>query len=173
MTLTFEADPPLTDQLREQVLTLWVEVSNAGGAVGFVPPVTPAQVRPTAEAALAAVRAGTDHLLTGFDGDRLVALLFVADNGHGLKTHWRTVKSVMVAPRSQGRGYGAALMREAEAVARKMGLDALLVTVRGGTGRERFYARLGYREVGRVPAALRVAPGDDRDEIIMWRELTS
>jgi hypothetical protein len=62
-------------------------------------------------------------------------------------------------------------MREADGLARKMGLDALQVTVRSGSGTEKFYARLGYSEVGRVPAALRVAPGDDRDEIIMWREL--
>jgi GNAT superfamily N-acetyltransferase len=171
MGLTFELDPPLTDELREQVLRLWVDVTNAGGAVGFVPPVTAVQVRPTAEKSLDAVRDGTDRLLAGFDDGRLVALLFVADNAHFLKTHWRTLKRVMVMPGSQGRGYGSALMREADAVARKMGLDALQVTVRSGSGTEDFYARLGYREVGRVPSALRVGPDDDRDEIIMWREL--
>ena len=45
------------------------------------------------------------------------------------------------------------------------------LTVRGGTGTEAFYTRLGYREVGRLPGALRVAPGDDRDEIIMWLDI--
>jgi hypothetical protein len=30
---------------------------------------------------------------------------------------------------------------------------------------------LGYREVGRLPGALRVAPGDDRDEVLMWLPL--
>jgi hypothetical protein len=43
--------------------------------------------------------------------------------------------------------------------------------VRGGLGLERFYDRLGYREVGRLPGALRVAADDDRDEILMWRAL--
>jgi GNAT superfamily N-acetyltransferase len=173
MTLSFELDPPLTDDLREQVLRLWVESTNAGGALGFVPPVTEDDVRPTAQRTLDAVRDGADHLLAGFDDGRLAGLLFVADDGHSLKTHWRTLKRVMVAPGSQGRGYGAALMREAEAVARKMGLDALHLTVRGGTGTESFYAKFGYREVGRIPSALRVAPGDDRDEIIMWLDLTA
>jgi GNAT superfamily N-acetyltransferase len=171
MSLSFELDPPLTDDLRERVLTLWVDVTNTGGAVGFVPPVTAADVRPTAERSLDAVRAGTDRLLAGFDDGELVALLFVADNGHFLKQHWRTLKRVMVTPGSQGRGYGSALMLQAEAVARKMDLDALQVTVRSGSGTENFYARFGYREVGRVPSALRVGPGDDRDEIVMWREL--
>jgi hypothetical protein len=30
-----------------------------------------------------------------------------------------------------------------------------------------FYRGLGYVEVGRLPGAIRVAPGDDRDEIIL------
>jgi GNAT superfamily N-acetyltransferase len=169
--LTVEVDPVLTDALREEVVGLWTDVVNRGGAVGFVAPVGVDDVRPTAEAALAAVAGGDDRMLAGFEGGRLVALLFVAGNGHRLKEHWRTLKRVMVAPDRQGAGYGGALMREAGAVARKMGLDALQLTVRGGTGTEGFYARLGYREVGRVPGALRVAPGDDRDEIIMWLDL--
>jgi hypothetical protein len=36
---------------------------------------------------------------------------------------------------------------------------------------EPFYERLGYKEVGRLPGALRVGPGDDRDEIVFWRAL--
>jgi GNAT superfamily N-acetyltransferase len=171
MGLSFELDPPLTDDLRAAIVALWVEVTNAGGAVGFVPPVTVEDVRPTAEAALDAVAAGRDRLLLGVDGVRPAAVLFVVDNGHALRGHWRVLKRVMVAPDAQGRGYGAALMREAAAVAEQMGLAGLEVTVRAGTGTEAFYARLGYREVGRIPGALRVAPGDDRDEIIMWLDL--
>jgi GNAT superfamily N-acetyltransferase len=171
MALSFEVDPVVTDEVRAAIVSLWVAATNAGGAVGFVAPVTAEQVRPTAEAAIAGVLAGLDHLLIGVDDGRLVALLFVTDNRFALKDHWRVLKRVMVTPDSQGRGYGAALMREATRVAEKMGLAALQVTVRGGTGIEAFYTKLGYREVGRVPGALRLAPGDDRDDIIMWREL--
>jgi GNAT superfamily N-acetyltransferase len=171
MGLSFEWDPPVTDELRAAILGLWVDATNAGGAVGFVAPVSAEQVRPTAEAATDGVLAGLDHLLVGVDDGRLVALLFVTDNRFALKDHWRVLKRVMVAPGSQGRGYGAALMREAARMAEKLGLAALQVTVRGGMGTEAFYAKLGYREVGRVPGALRLAPGDDRDDIIMWQEL--
>jgi GNAT superfamily N-acetyltransferase len=171
MGLTFELDPPLTDELRAAVLALWVEVTNAGGAVGFVPPVTAGDVRPTADATLDAVASGRDHLLAGFAGEELVALLFIVDNRHALKDHWRVLKRVMVAPGSQGRGYGVAIMREATTMAQKMGFAALQLTVRGGTGTEAFYTRFGYREVGRIPGALRVGAGDDRDEIIMWLDL--
>ena len=40
-------------------------------------------------------------------------------------------------------------------------------TPRGGTGLERFYSALGWEVTGRWPGALRFAPGDDRDEILM------
>ena len=168
MPVAFVVDPPLGDDLRERIVRLWTDVTNAGGAVGFVAPVEADEVRPVAEAAFAGVTSGHDRLITGWDGDDLVALLFMTDNRFVLKDHWRVLKRVMVRPGRQGSGYGAALMREAEALGRKMGLAGLLVTVRGGQGIEGFYARLGYREVGRIPGALRVAPGDERDELSMW-----
>jgi hypothetical protein len=48
-----------------------------------------------------------------------------------------------------------------------MGLEQLHLAARGGTGLEDFYARLGWREVGRWPGKLRLAPDDTRDEILM------
>ena len=173
MALEFILDPPLTADLRERIVALWVEVTNAGGAVGFVAPVGADDVRPVADATFEGVTAGLDRLLTGVDDGELVALLFVMDNRFKLKDHWRVLKRVMVTPRHQGRGYGAALMREAEAVGRRAGLAGLQVTVRDGAGIDRFYEGLGYRQVGRLPGALRVADGDDRDEIIMWRDVDS
>ncbi len=47
------------------------------------------------------------------------------------------------------------------------GVEAIRLTCRGGLGLERFYASCGYKEVGRIPDAIRVAPGDDRDDVIM------
>jgi GNAT superfamily N-acetyltransferase len=169
--LRFVLDPELTPELRRDITDLWVDVTNAGGAVGFVAPVTAAEVRPVAEAAFAEIADGPDRVLVGYEGDRPVGVLIITDNRFHLKSHYRVLKRVMVHPDTQGRGHGAALMREAERIARGLGLEALHVTVRGGLGLESFYVRLGYREVGRLPGALRVGPGDDRDEIFMWLDL--
>jgi len=171
MSVEFVVDPDLTDDLRARIVELWVEVTNAGGAVGFVAPVSADEVWPVAEATFDGVASGLDRLILGVDGDEVVALLFVVDNRFKLKDHWRVLKRVMVRPGGQGRGLGAALMREAEAFGRKLGLAGLQVTVRGGAGIENFYAKLGYREVGRLPGALRLTPGDDRDEIYMWMDI--
>lgn len=171
MTLRFEIDPDLTAGLRDEIVALWTEASNAGGAVGFAGTVTAAEVLRTANKAFDGVESGDDRLLVGFAGDRLAAMLLFVSGRFALAAHWRTIKRVMVRPDVQGHGYGAALMREAERAAREIGWDALHLTVRAGLGTERFYAALGYKEVGRLPGALRVAPGDDRDEIHMWLAL--
>jgi GNAT superfamily N-acetyltransferase len=171
MAIRFELDPALTPGLREEIVSLWTEVTNAGGAVGFVEPVTREDVLPMADDAFAAIEEGPDRLLAGYERERLVAMLIFVDNRFALKDHWCTLKRVMVHPDCQGRGYGVAIMREAERLARHLGREALHVTVRGGLGLERFYTGLGYKEVGRLPGALRVGQGDDRDEALMWLPL--
>jgi GNAT superfamily N-acetyltransferase len=73
----------------------------------------------------------------------------------------------MVHPDLQGAGAGRLLLEGVHRVARDLGLEQLLLSVRGGTGTEGFYRRFGYAEIGRHPAAIRLAPDDDRDEIVM------
>ncbi|MGW2863473.1 GNAT family N-acetyltransferase [Streptomyces sp. SDr-06] len=169
MALTFQLDPAVTPALRDDILGLWAEVSNAGGAVGFVPPVSIEDVRPELVKHLAAMAEGRMRLVVGFDEEgRAAATAFVAYNTHRLMAHWVWLYTVMVHPAHQGKGYGRDLMRAtADAVRGLGGIDAIRLTCRGGTGADRFYTACGYKEVGRVPGAIRVADGDDRDDIIM------
>ncbi|WNI17167.1 GNAT family N-acetyltransferase [Actinacidiphila sp. ITFR-21] len=169
MSLTCQLDPVLDDELRDGVLALWTEVSDAGGAVGFVPPVTAEDIRPDLDASFAATAAGQRRLLVGRDEEgRVAATAFLGYNTHRLMTHWLWVCTVMVHPRHQGKGYGRTLMAAAEQAARTFhGIEAIRLTCRGGTGVDLFYGTCGYKEVGRVPGAIRVSPGDDRDEIYM------
>ncbi|WP_441250718.1 N-acetyltransferase family protein [Kitasatospora sp. McL0602] len=172
MTLTFALDPDLTPELRAEIVTLWTDASNAGGSVGFVPPVTEDDVWATAEKQFGGVGPGqADRLLVGYADGRVAGVLFFEDMRFSLMDHWRLLKRVMLHPDFQGRGHGAELMAEAERIARGWGLDGLRLTLRGGQGLERFYGRSGYVEVGRVPGAIRVAPGDDRDDVTMWLDL--
>ncbi|MFJ6798941.1 GNAT family N-acetyltransferase [Streptomyces sp. NPDC091268] len=169
MTLTFTLDPVVDTALRDGITDLWTEVSNAGGAVGFVPPVTADDIRPELVKHLAAMAEGRSHLVVGADaGGRVLATAFIARNTHRLQRHWAWVYTVMVGPALQGRGAGRALMTAVADAARALGgIEALRLGCRGGHGLEHFYAACGYKEVGRVPDAIRVAPGDDRDDITM------
>ncbi|MFA7762385.1 N-acetyltransferase family protein [Streptomyces sp. NPDC048723] len=169
MTLTFTLDPVVDPSLREGILALWVDVSNAGGAVGFVPPATPDDIRPALDSHLAGVADGSCRLVLGCEEDGTVAATaFLTHNTHRLQLHWLWAYTVMVHPRHQGKGYGRELMAATEAAARSVGnIDAIRLSCRGGHGLEHFYASCGYKEVGRVPGAIRVAPGDDRDDVTM------
>ncbi|RII22154.1 putative acetyltransferase [Streptomyces sp. YIM 130001] len=169
MALTFRFDPPVDPALRDGLLTLWSDVTNAGGAVGFVPPVTAEEVRPELVRHFAAMAEGRTRLLVGYDEDGAVAAsAFLTYNAHRLMRHWVWLYTVMVHPRHQGEGYGRDLMAAAADAARSLdGIEAIRLTCRGGTGADRFYEACGYKEVGRVPGMIRVAPGDDRDDVTM------
>ncbi len=174
MPLTFTLDPPVTPALRDGILDLWADVTNAGGAVGFVPPVDRERIRPELVRQFVAMAEERSRLLVGHDEDgRVAATAFLTLNSHCLMTHWLWLYTVMVHPRHQGKGYGRDLMAAAERVARGIdGIEAVRLTCRGGLGLERFYASCGYKEVGRVPGAIRVGPDDDRDDVIMLLPLT-
>jgi GNAT superfamily N-acetyltransferase len=184
MTLVFEVDPPLTEQLRAEIIACWTDVSNAGGAVGFLPGVSMDDVEPTARAQFAGVLSGRDRLVVGRIGQgeqagRLAALAFLVADTFALTAHWQTVKRVMVHPDFQGSGYGHRLLAELSAVAREAGLEQLHLDCRGGTGNELFYKKCGYQEIGRFPKALKLpertsdTPGASpyRDLILMAMEL--
>lgn len=65
MTLEFTVDPELTEGLRAEIVACWADVTNAGGSVGFIPPVTMDDVLPIAARAFAGVAAGHDRLVIG------------------------------------------------------------------------------------------------------------
>lgn len=156
-------DPALVADL----LHLWVAVTDAGGAVGFTAPADPETVARALRSQLMRVRDGRDALGVLQQDGRAVGMGFLVEGSTPLRAHWRTVLRVMVHPGIQGLGAGRRLLEGLHGIARELGLEQLLLSVRGGTGTERFYERFGYVEIGRHPGAIRIAPGDDRDEIVM------
>jgi GNAT superfamily N-acetyltransferase len=158
-------------ELRAQLLDMWVDVTNAGGAVGFTPPAEVSAVAATLDAALDRVAVGKDVLGTLRQNGDAVGMAFLVDAGSPLRRHWRTILRLMVRPELQGSGAGRLLLEGLHGTAADLGLEQLMLTTRGGTGVEGFYERFGYSIVGRHPGAIRLEPGDDRDEIILIRRL--
>jgi GNAT superfamily N-acetyltransferase len=155
------------DVLRGELLRCWTDVSNAGGAVGFVPPVTEDEVAPVLGRLLEGVHSGRDVLCVLTVDGQTAGFAALVCSLSPLRRHWATVLRVQVHPSRQGGGLGRALMAGVHRIAAERGLEFLSLTARGGTGVDAFYRGLGYREVGRLPGAIRVAPGDDRDEILL------
>lgn len=164
-------NPQLTTALYRQLVELWTEVANAGGAVGLVAPTTIDEVDAVAAAAFDRVRAGKDDLVVALDGQLPVGLGFLERSDTRLQDHVGVIRRLQRAPSHAGRGIGAALLTGLEDIARRRGLLLLTLVVRGGTGRERFYLDRGYRLDARLPDRLRVADGQLIDELRLSKSL--
>ncbi|MGW8063999.1 N-acetyltransferase family protein [Streptomyces ziwulingensis] len=158
--------------LRRDLADCWTAVINAGGAVVPLgcppPPVSSPAVGPALDAIVQRLAPQRSRLLLATVEGVLAGWVLLSREQHPLEAHYGTVNHLQTHVRYRGTGVGAALMRRLPGIARdEMGLERLRLAARAGLGLEDFYRGVGWTEVGRWPGALRVAPGDDRDEILM------
>jgi RimJ/RimL family protein N-acetyltransferase len=162
----------LDDPTRQDLLDLWCRVNDSGGAVGFLPGAPVEQVA-------AALAAHEDQMASGegvagalrLPEGTLAGWAWWVRTPNPLLHHGRWLYRVMVDPARQGRGLGLVLMAGMHRLAREDGVELLQLGVRSGSGASTFYAQCGYVEVGRIPRAIRVGPGDDRDDVTMARRV--
>ncbi|MGF0117194.1 N-acetyltransferase family protein [Promicromonospora sp. Marseille-Q5078] len=159
----------VTADLRQAMVGCWLEVTNAGGAAGFpFPPVTLADVTPVLDAIIQDLDPDRSRLLTAHHHGRFAGWVNIRHDGGRLTGHWGTVHHLQTRTSMRGQGIGAGLMNEVRRIARdELTLEQLHLAARGGVGLETFYGQLGWTEVGRWPDALRVADGEDHDEVLM------
>jgi GNAT superfamily N-acetyltransferase len=160
-----DADPAI----REELTDCWIAVTNVGGAAGFpFPPVNAGHVAPAVDALAARLDPRRTRILLARVNGALAGWVVLNRNPAPVVAHWGTVNHLQTQPAYRGQGIGSALMHRLRQVARdEMGLEQLHLEARSGMGLEDFYTRLGWKEIGRWPAALRLAPEDYRDEILM------
>jgi GNAT superfamily N-acetyltransferase len=159
----------VTAALRQQLIDCWIEVTNSGGAAGFpFPPVDEDQVTPAADVIISRLDPQTSRLLIATREGFLVGWVLLHRTLSPLVSHWGSVSHLQTRLTHRDHGVGSTLMRRLRQIARdELGLEQLHLAARGGAGLEYYYTRLGWREVGRWPNALRLSPTDTRDEILM------
>lgn len=157
---------------RDELCQLWMDVTAAGGAVGFRPPVTILDVAPVVDALLGELATGPTQVIVAHQDDVLAGLVAVSP-GTGARHHHRvTLRRLLVAPSLQRAGLGSQLVRAAEGRARdRLDAELALAWVRDGLGLDRFYTRLGYHEAGRIPGGLAFEDGDRVDDLLYVRTL--
>lgn len=172
---------PIDETLAACLAEIWVAVAENGGAVGVVPPYMRTDVEDLISGIARAAANGTGHVLLArtpsasddpvSPASDVVGWVLIARNERPIVAHWAWLKHLMVLPTAQGRGLGTALVRAAETMAfDALGLEAVYLTCRSGTGLEGYYVDRGYVVVGRMPGNLRLSGGERRDEIYLVRK---
>ncbi len=147
--------------------TLWLAVVRAGGAVSFRADDPEDDIRRAGHAQVEDVRTGGQDLIVLDAADRAGALagtVFLKRGAGSPFRHRAEIHRLMVRPDLQGRGLGTRLLDAAVAHGTEIGLEQILLAVRGGTWMLDFYRDRGWTEVGVWPGALVIAPGEVRDQ---------
>lgn len=161
------------DELREDLLRIWLRVNEAGGPVGFLLGATPDDVSSVLDEHLAQGRAGRSVLgMLRDPDDGLLGFAWWQLDEDPRYRHIATLLRLQVDPGHRGRNLGRLLLAGMHALARSLpGIELLRLDYRSGHGLGDFYARAGWVETGRQPGGLRGAAGDDRDDVSMLRRV--
>jgi GNAT superfamily N-acetyltransferase len=136
--------------------------------LGFVDVPETDQARPDSEVA-AMLERGEGWGV--FEGERLVGKLTIDALPYPSLAHAFWVHAVYVHPDARGAGASAALMQAAIESALEKGARRVVLWVNDENKRaRRFYERLGFREIGRIPAGIMVAD-HYCDDVLMCRSV--
>jgi acetyltransferase len=159
-----------------QLATLLQDVVNAGGTVGFLPPVSRQEATAYWLDVAQALETPWRVLLVARDGADLVGAdlvgstqLELSARSNGL--HRAEVMKVMVHPSRRSLGIGMQLMHAIEREAEREGRTTLVLDTREGEPSERLYARAGFFRAGSIPNYARSADGSLHATVYMYKLL--
>ena len=154
-----------------QLAALLQDVVNAGGTVGFMPPVSSDEASAYWLDVVRALEGSLRVLLVARDGPEIVgtAQLELCGRSNGL--HRAEVMKVMVHPSRQSQGIGAQLMRAVELEAAREDRTTLVLDTREGEPSERLYFKVGFVKAGVIPNYARSADGSLHTTVYMYKLL--
>jgi ribosomal protein S18 acetylase RimI-like enzyme len=158
-------------RLRAEVHRILHDVTELGGAIGYLSPPTRAQTDAWLDGVLDAVRAGNAAFAVALvDGTAQATGLWRRRQGQ-VFAHSAELEKVMAHPGARGLGLGHTIVGAVLDSARAAGIETIGLGVRGNNeGAIALYERLGFREWGRVPNVIEV--GDERyDDVHMFLDL--
>jgi len=143
----------------------------AGGAsVSFMLPYSAADAAGFFGKVAASVARGETVLLAARHDGRIVGTVQIGLDTPPNQPHRADIRKLLVHRSARGMGLGAALMGEAERVAREKGRTLLVLDTASGAA-ERLYARGGWQRVGVIPDYAMWPDGGFCDTTIFWKKL--
>lgn len=128
-----------------------VDCVEGGASVSFMLPITRERALAFWRGVAEGVARGERALLVTEDDQGVCGTVQLALNLPENQPHRADLCKMLVHRRARRRGLGAALMRAAEAEARRLGRTLLVLDAVTGGDAERLYTRLGWVKVGVIP----------------------
>jgi acetyltransferase len=154
-----------------ELIDLLQDTISSGASVGFLPPLSEEDAHQYWSGIIQEVARGICVLLVARDSDRIVGSVQLALATKPNALHRAEVQKLFVLQSQRHRGIGQALMQAIEQVARECGRVLLVLDTRQGDVAEQLYRKLGYCEVGVIPAYAQSAIGTLYNTIFFYKTL--
>ena len=148
-----------------------IDIVEGGASVGFMLPLTRERATAFWRRVAYGVGDGQRALLVAEDAQGIcgtVQLIFAEPEN---QPHRADISKMLVHRRARRQGIAAALMREAERVARECGKTLLVLDTADATA-ERVYERTGWVRVGTIPNYALMPDGAPCDTVVFYRDLS-
>jgi ribosomal protein S18 acetylase RimI-like enzyme len=148
-----------------------IDCVHAGASVGFLSPLSRDRADAFWLSVAAAVDAGRRVLFVARqDGGRIDGTVQLALAGAENQPHRADIAKLLVHTRARRQGMGEQLMQAAEAHARSIGRDVLVLDTATDEA-ARLYERLGWTRSGIVPGYALNPDGSRTSTIFYWKSL--
>jgi len=159
------------EQRLPELAALLQDAVNSGAAVGFLPPLGPAEAADYWREVVNAINGAGRILLVATDNGALVGTVQLDPVSRPNGRHRAEVTKVIVHSGHRRQGVGRALMLAVEAEAARLGRTTLVLDTRLGDSGEALYTSLGYQRAGVIPNYARSADGTLHATLIMYKLL--
>ena len=158
-------------RLRAGIHRVVHDVTELGGAIGYLSPPTKAETDAWLDELLLAVRAGNAAFVVALVDGRAEATGLWRRRPDIVFTHTADIEKVMAHPHARGLGLGRTIASALIDNARDTDIETLALGVRGNNhGAIELYEQLGFREWGRQPNVIEI--GNERyDDVRMSLDL--
>lgn len=161
---------PVSAKDRFALIELLIDAVDGGAAVGFVPPVSEGEAGAFWDKAVADIN-HRSILVARDDVGRILGTAQLMPSSWPSMLHRAEITKLLVHSAHRRKGLGRALMKAAEAEARRLGRTLLTLDARRGDSAVDLYRSLGFTEVGVIPRYARNGNGVLEDNVVFYKEL--
>lgn len=155
----------------EQLADVLIDCVDGGASVSFMHPLTRDRAVAFWRNVADGVARGHRALLVGLDSQGICGTVQLVFDLPENQPHRGDLAKMLVHRRARCRGMGAALLREAEDVARHCGKTLLVLDAVTGGDAARLYERMGWQRVGDIPDYALMPMGGFCSTTVYYRDL--